>query len=209
LTVCWLRTAADCRRDGEFRAYLQQPDRWRRYDPDLYDRLRLLLNPGTERSIRLAESWALLPQAVYQHEMLGDRGSDRVAYFTATWEMARETSMVFFDPDNGVEVPSIAWGRKGSSKYVYWRELETAAGRGLSVLAYQHFPRRPRGKFVEDMTAAFASHLGASSIQVFRTANVGFFLIPQERHRVALERGAAIVADRWATQFHVTIHDVA
>ena len=207
--VCWLRTAADGRRDGEFRSYLRQPDRWRRYDPELYDRLRLLLDPDTPRSTQLAESWGLLPGAVYQQELLGDQVKDRVAYFEATWGLAREVPLVFFDPDNGVEVPSVPWGRKGSSKYVYWRELQEATTRGHTVLLYQHFPRRPRATFIDGLARELASRLGTSSIQVFRSAHVAFFLIAQERHRDALEPSAALVADRWGAQFHFTVHDVA
>ena len=46
LGVCWLRTVNDGRQDGEFRQYLQRPERWRHHDPELYDALRRLLDQG-------------------------------------------------------------------------------------------------------------------------------------------------------------------
>jgi hypothetical protein len=46
----------------------------------------------------------------------------------------RGTDLIFFDPDNGMEVGSRPWGRRDSCKYLYWREL---------VRAYASARRRP------------------------------------------------------------------
>jgi hypothetical protein len=207
--VCWLRTGADDRRDGEFRSYLQQPSKWRRYDPELYDHLRALLREDTERATLQAEAWDLVPGAIYQHEMIVDDGSARATYFTATWEFFHGIPLLFFDPDNGIEVSSVSWGRQNSSKYVFWRELEEAAARGHSLLVYQHFPRKPREAFIVELAAALLSRLHASQVQVFRTAHVAFLLIPQESHLAAFGRLPALVSDRWSSQFQVSVHHVA
>ena len=54
---------------------------------------------------------------------------------------AQGAEVVFLDPDNGVEVRSRPYGRKDSSKYVYWREVKALAKAGRSVLVYQHYPQ--------------------------------------------------------------------
>jgi hypothetical protein len=57
--------------------------------------------------------------------------------------MKREFSgrdLVFFDPDNGIEVLSKPCGGRDSSKYVYWDELQETYRSGQSVLVYQIFP---------------------------------------------------------------------
>jgi hypothetical protein len=38
--VCWILTPPDDRPDGDMNAYLDQPDRWQAYDPDLFKQLK-------------------------------------------------------------------------------------------------------------------------------------------------------------------------
>ncbi|MCJ7618838.1 MAG: hypothetical protein MUP64_01300, partial [Anaerolineae bacterium] len=38
--VCWMLTPDDGRGDGGFTSYLEQPDKWRHFDPLLFDHLR-------------------------------------------------------------------------------------------------------------------------------------------------------------------------
>ncbi len=35
--VCWMLTPDDGKRDGGFVGYLDQPDKWQGYDPELFD----------------------------------------------------------------------------------------------------------------------------------------------------------------------------
>ena len=42
--VCWMLTADDDRLDGLKTSYLQNPHRWRHYDPPLFDFLKAALN---------------------------------------------------------------------------------------------------------------------------------------------------------------------
>ncbi len=207
--VCWLRTAPDGRRDGEFRDYLHQPGSWRDFDPELYDRLRRLAEPNSTRTTTLAETWDLIPRATYQHRLLTDLASDRATYFAETWHLFRDCPLVFFDPDNGIEVPSVQLGRKGSAKYVYWPELEQASTRGHSILLYQHFPRQPRDEFVKSKVRAMSAQLRPSRVHVFRTAYVGFFLIPNAAHRDMFDSVGEQLKVRWQKQFDVSSYDVA
>ncbi len=201
--ICWLRTANDAGRDGEFRDYLHHPERWRQFDPLLYEGLRRLLEPGIKRSTTHAEQSELIPGATYQHRVLTDRSADRSAYWTETWHLMRDSPLLFLDPDNGIEVSSVKAGRKDSSKYVYWAELEEAAARGHSVLVYQHFPRIPRERFVADVSEQLRARLDSPWVAVFRTAHVGFFLAAQAGHVEALRRVSGVVAERWAGQVEV------
>jgi hypothetical protein len=51
---------------------------------------------------------------------------------------------MFFDPDNCFEVPSKPRSHRGSSKYVYWSEVEETFRMGHSVIVFQHFSREER-----------------------------------------------------------------
>lgn len=203
--ICWLRTAPDGSRDGEFRSYLQQPERWREFDPELYDRLRRLLDPSVSRSVELAEDWGLLPGAIFHHAIVTDHAQERMRYLDDAWRLLRECDLLFFDPDNGVEVRSSGWGQKGSSKYVFWHELERAAARGHSLLIYQHFPRRERSEFVRELADQFFARLNASTVLAIGTSHVAYFLVPQRRHRESFDGVPSALATRWAGQFDVRL----
>lgn len=204
--ICWLRTASDGTRDGEFRAYLEQPERWRAFDPQLYDQLRRLLDPSVSRSVALAESWELLPGVTYHHAIVTDLAQERARYLNEAWRLLRDCDVIFFDPDNGIEVRSAGWGRRRSSKYVFWHELESAATRGHSLLIYQHFPRRERAVFVQALAQQLATRLNAPLVHCIATPHVAYFLVPQERHRDALAGVPGALATRWPGQFLVSSH---
>ena len=198
LGICWLLTADDQRRHGEFRQYLQQPGRWRQYDADLYDRLGSLLLPGTARSIAHARHWDLIPGATYFEEALADGQRAREEYFAAAWEALRDSDVVFFDPDHGIEVHSTRIGGRGSCQFVYWRELTHAYEMEKSILVYQHYPRISREQFVPSLARRLEEQLGARPL-AFRTPHAVLFLVAHDRHRDALSAAPRAVA-RWSGQ---------
>src|SRR5436309_6101642 len=102
--ICWLRTAPDGRQDGEARRYLEQPEQWRHRDSSLYDSLRRLTDPGVARSVVHAETWSLIPGATYFHPFIADAAVDREQYFTSAFTTLSRCQLIFFDPDNGMEV---------------------------------------------------------------------------------------------------------
>jgi len=84
--VCWMLTSDDAGGDGELRAYLTRPGKWRRYDPELYDALSGLLKWGTDRAVRHAQEWGLVPSAKYFEVLLRDDAAARQEYFADAWE---------------------------------------------------------------------------------------------------------------------------
>jgi hypothetical protein len=66
---------------------------------------------------------------------------------------ARGADLAFLEPDNGIEVPSKSVGRKGSSKYVTWREIRPLWRMDCSILIYQHFRREQCTAFRERMAS--------------------------------------------------------
>lgn len=204
--ICWLLTADDGRTDGEFRRYLQEPDRWRDYDPELYDHLRQLLVPGTSRSVSHARSWDLIPGATYYEAPLRDDTPSRNKYFEGAWAGLKECPIIFFDPDNGIEIPSKPIGTKDSAKYLYWREIERAYEAGHSLVLYQHFPRRARDAYTSRLAEQFAAHLGAPLVDSFRTSHVVFFLVARPEHAGAFGRAHEEIHNRWGGQITASAH---
>ena len=209
LGVCWLLTAPDGRSDGEFRRYLEEPGRWRDYDPELYDRLRKLLEPSIARSVQHARTWDLIPGARYYEERLQDDARSRRTYFEGAWNSLKSHPILFLDPDNGIEIPSKRLGAKDSAKYIYWREIDHAYTRGHSLVIYQHFVRESRDAFTARLAVELAGRLQAPLVDSFRTAHVVFFLVARPEHIEAFDRAHDEIHDRWSGQILASAHVAA
>ena len=198
--VLWMLTKDDGRSDGEFRRYLADGSVWSRHDAKLHDALSRLLVPGETRRVTHAERWGLVPGATYFDHVFPDAALARAAVFQEACKKLSPCPFVFLDPDNGVEVKSVSYGRKRSSKYVYWSEMATLFERGHSLLVYQHYQRVKRSAFEDSLAEKFRSRLGAKDVAVFSTPHVAFFLALQESHAVHLPGIRATVGARWRGQ---------
>ena len=204
--VCWMLTPGDGRTDGRFIKYLEQPEKWRRFDPPLYDHLRELVMGQKLRDVRGAETAAILPSCRFAPGLLRDDAEARAEYFETFTDVAKDCDLIFFDPDNGIEVKSKPYGRKDSSKYVYWRELIASFSAEHSLLIYQHFPRVARVPFISSKARELAVKTGAHEVYSFRTPRVLFLLAPQERDWQFLRQRIQKVEDVWGSQIEVASH---
>jgi hypothetical protein len=204
--VCWMLTADDDLGHGAQTDYLQDPDRWRAFDPELFDSLAQCLADPNKRHVGWAETSGMLPSAVFYPRLLTDNADERQEYFGQFLRTAHGCDLVFFDPDNGLEVKSKPYGRKDSCKYLYWRELSETYRSGHSVLVYQHFRREKRDQFIEALSARICEETGATEIISFRTAHVVFLLAPQPHHLDCFRARSKEVAQKWSSKIRVTHH---
>lgn len=195
--MAWMLTAPDGRTDGRHTGYLARPERFRDLDPELFDGLAKAI-AAKRRSVVVAEELGLLPNARYHRTLLGDDLPSRVAYFDKLLWESRACDVVFFDPDNGLEVPSTPMGRRGSSKYLYWAELEKTLQSGTTIVVYQHFPRVARDTYVAGVRAEIRRRLRSDSL-VLRTPRVAFLVIPNKLHDATVRDRARATALRWAS----------
>ena len=124
--VCWMLTPDDCTTDGKFIDYLQQPAEYRHLDLELFDKLKYYVSAAGERRLSAVDEARILPSAKCYSEVLPDDANGRRNYFLSFWKLAEGCDLIFFDPDNGMEVKSKPSGKAGSSKYLYWPELVQA-----------------------------------------------------------------------------------
>ena len=113
--VCWMLTNADARSDGNKRFYLRQPGRWRAFDADLFDRLADLPSRPDLADLRRIENDGVVPNAVFFNDGAPDGRPARETFHRACLARFAGCDLAFFDPDNGLEVPSRPKGRKDSS----------------------------------------------------------------------------------------------
>lgn len=204
--VCWMLTPDDGRADGSLTDYLHEPEKWEHFDSPLFDHLRDLVLHRNLRDVRGVETVAILPSCRFAPGLLPDDAEGRVAYFETFAGVTEGCELIFFDPDNGIEVPSKRYGLKDSSKYVYWREIEESFKAGLSLLIYQHFPREKRDPYIKSRARELAQKTGAQDVFSFRTPRVLFLLAPQEERLEFFRDRSGEVVDRWGSQIAVVRH---
>jgi hypothetical protein len=204
--ICWMLTPPDGRTDGSALRYLRQPDGFRHLAPDLFDLLHGAVMIDKDRRVARLEGATFLLNTLYYSSFLPDDKEGRLAYFREAAARLQSADWVFFDPDNGIEVPSMALGRKGSSKFLYWHEVMATYRAGQSALIYQHFPRTARGPYIERLALSLRERTGARTVFSFRTSRVVFFLASRDRHEEHFRAQATGVMRKWGAQIVVSEH---
>jgi hypothetical protein len=203
--VVWMRTQDDGRSDGRQTTYLNRPERWKRYDPQLFEALADLVREG-QRNLRAVEESGILRGARFLGACLTDDVAGREAYFALLLRRASGRDLLFLDPDNGIEVASVPYGRAGSSRYLYLREVEALYRAGPSLLLYQHFPRVERAPFVRRVATRCLAVTEAPLAVSFRTRRVFFLLLPQPNEEAPYLRRSEAVARAWEREIEVAVH---
>ena len=207
--VCWVLTEDDDRADGRRIRYLERPDTWRSYDPIVYEHLRESVLRKGIRNVNSIERANILHNCRFYKEYIHDDIDLRDEFFNKFFKFARGAGLVFFDPDNGLEVKSVPRGRKSSSKYVYWDEVKASYLAGHSLMIYQHFPRRPRQPFLQNLVRRFRDFVTARQVFSYCTFHVAFLLIPQPRHEDMFLENTDKVTEIWGEIIKVRKHKLA
>lgn len=195
VTVCWMLTPDDSRTDGNRREYLDKPERYRHHDPELFDTLAGDLRQA--RDIKSIEEGDILPNARFLSDPIEDLQEVRDAYFHRLFAALATRSLLFFDPDNGLDVATVRPGRRNSSKYLFRDELGAVLDAGHSAIVYQHFPRVERQRFVSSVFESVASAIRDLRCACVYTSHVAYLLFLQEPHTGVCE-AAHDFARGWA-----------
>jgi hypothetical protein len=190
--VCWMLTEADGSGQGAKRGFLKQPKVWSAYDPALFD--ALAKTPATPHlsDLQRIEADGIVPDATFFNEATPDKLAERQAFHARCMTTFVDSDLVFFDPDNGLEVKSVPKGRKRSNKYLFLDEIADHYAAGRSVLVYQHLGHNlPRKAFAEEKAAKLWGVLPGASMLAFDTAHVVFLLAARPEHAKRVVAAAA------------------
>ena len=199
--VCWMLTPSDGRNDGNFLAYLKRPGEFRRHDPDLFDLLARLAGDFTTRRLIEIESSGIIAGAKYFNAETPQDRVRREAYFLECAVAFADRDLVFFDPDNGLDVLSIPKGRKDSPKFVFLDEVEGFYAAGKSILIYQHFPRVQRDAFAASCATRLKTVAPGAEIWRFATSHVLFLLLIHPDAPSSLTEALHDASGRWDPSF--------
>jgi hypothetical protein len=206
--VCWMLTADIGGPNGKKIGYLHEPDDWEYFDHSLFYALHQAVIIYSDRNVARAEHPGILDPAIFDSysEQLKDKRDEREKYFQEFLSRAEGRDLVFFDPDNGLEVKGLPAGRKGSSKFLYFDELSRAFNRQHSILVFQFFMKIAAEKVINERTKQVFSRLDVDEIASFKTNNVIFFLIPQTKDLKQLKERSERVGKVWSGQINPCWH---
>lgn len=198
--LLWMLTADDGRTDGQRTDYLKYPGRWRRFDPALFGFLADTVLVQGRRDVAVVAESGLLANTVHHASRLTDSKRERTDYFREALSVLAPTDLVFFDPDNGIEVPSVRYGTAGSRRYLYWREVEATWAAGHSLLIFQHFGRVRRSAFTCRLSMELQGRAPGARVVALVTGYVLFLAAVQPSHIDRFNRALALVSERWTGQ---------
>lgn len=201
--VCWMRTPKDDTTHGNRTDYLEQPKKWRHYDPELFDKLHNIVVVNKNRKVSGIEISDILPNAYFHHDELRQGILEREEYYKKALDKFKDAKLVFFDPDIGMEVQSVKRGTKNSIKYLYWDELKLFK-KLESVLIYQHFRRKKgenREQFSKIILNEVKEKLEAYGGYALRTAHVVFLLVFHETLEKHYNACIQKLKEQWRDQF--------
>jgi hypothetical protein len=199
--VCWMMTHSDGRTDGGKIQYLTNSRRWRDYDPELFDCLANAVRSG--RNVRQIQKASILPNCTFYNDVVPESLNSRGVWTSQALKKFSDVDLVFFDPDNGIEVRSTRIGRKGSSKFVYWNEMEATWSQGYSLLVFQHFPRQNRLKYISQLTGEFSKRLVGAEVVPIITSNVVYVLAYHPQHKSKAQQAIDSIIKTWLDQVRI------
>ena len=163
IDVCWMLTPDDKRQDGRKVSYLF--NELKRSDRKIYDCLRNLIIQGI-RNVEAIEQSGILPIRKY-YKQLDDINLEDMP------------ELLFLDPDNGIEVNSTPYGKTGSDRYVYFRDMDKFLDRGSDLLIYQHYPRVNHETYHQKKTSEIMDNWAQVQVIHFDRGTIDFILVKQ------------------------------
>lgn len=206
--VCWMLTEDDATSHGKFTGYLKRPGRWEKYDCGLLWRLRESVLIKHMRNVAQMRSMGIVPAAKCHEWYVRDERSQRAGYFRRAFRKFKGVDLIFFDPDNGIEVQRPPRGAKGSSKFLYWEEVRQGTKSGKSLLIFQIFPPKPHQPFIAERLRDIKIHTGAPEVHTFKAPKVAFFLVVQRKHSKFLHgRIEEVKRSAWQRDRQIMVYD--
>ena len=111
--------------------------------------------------------------------------TQRNKYFSSATKKCNDCQLIFFDPDNGFEVPSVKKGNTKSEKYLYWEEFKYLYEPHKEYVIFQHYNLSERRNNLQIRLAETLKTIDPSKeIVSFSTAHVAFIYVAESKEKV-------------------------
>lgn len=205
--------------DGKHIGYLDDTKRkniveFRSCDPILYKQLQEIAN--TYRTIRSIQNSNVMPLGtVFYDRVLSyhtvqnsiARKNLRKQWYESGYKQLELCDIVYFDPDNGLEVESVGKYKDKGPKYVWHDELTDYYNRGQSLIIYNHRSREPQRMYLKrfDRIVEMASELQNIIMLRYRRGTTrDYVLLMQPSHRIEILGNIKKLIDSpWSRHFSI------
>jgi hypothetical protein len=201
--IVWMKTLDKISGKGDI-GYLKKPQKYRNYNEKLFDEINMLVGDG-KRTIEEVQKINTLSKYTFYSEPLNDNIGDREKYFESVYSLAGSFSLIFFDPDNGIEIESCKYGRKESSKFIYWKEIIKIWDMKKDILIYKHFPRMEKHyPFALELIDKCNNKLSNVKIMPFVTRDVLFLYLTRKSEDIITTIKNTLL-NRWKNEFKLIV----
>lgn len=205
LAVCWMLTPDDNTSHGNRTEYLNLsiPNVYNKFDSKLFNYfIDLDIVNGKNRHVKNAQNIDCLPlTSLFYAETVPSKKDARAEYFHKFLMKSKGFDIVFYDPDNGLNIKTRRYGTRYSFKHLYWCELSVSYSYGHSIILYQHFGMQPGGRdlFIEKIANDLKLSIGIDEIYSFKTSHMVFFLLPQAIHTNVFDKRIEYLKENWSS----------
>ena len=197
LSVNWYRVEPKKPAKQDDVNYLFEPQRYREYDPVLFDALHKVVVQKQERRIEEIEQ-ANLFSATFSSETIS---VDRSMWHKRALRRTEAAKVVFLDPDNGLETIKMHQTNGATKKHVKWEELRDYYTRGQNVILYQHRPQMTaKDKCIASIMEFQKNYLMADCVKLLefpKYTNRFYFMFVHERDRAIFEQICKKMTQKW------------
>ena len=197
LAVHWNRTPDDDSTDGNKVTYLRDSLNWRHFDPRIFDAIATSIRNG-DRRLRLFEELGFITESIFCYDLWKNTSEERHKSVDNLLNRIDNSFLVFLDPDNGLEVPSVNHNSKNSRKYVYFSELRKFWNNGNQFLIYQHYPRAPRTEYLTKRFIEIRERLKqVGTIFALSTSHAAFIFVTKQEKGAPLYSTLKRFSEKW------------
>jgi hypothetical protein len=127
--------------DGKFITYLESENHdFLKVDGGLFTELKGLV-ASSKRSVDAVQESDILPlQTSYFSEKV-PQGTNRFPWHDSSLKKLAACDIIFYDPDNGLEVKSFGKLHPNAIKHIFFDEIRDTYRAGKSIIIYQHTDR--------------------------------------------------------------------
>lgn len=200
LSVNWYKvtpTQHGKQKDGKYTNYLSFPALYRAYDPILFDSLKQIVDVEVDRRTARIEQEQLFSAVYFSEEI----GKDRTKWHEQALIQTQGTSVVFLDPDNGLETEHMHRTHGATVKHVTWEELKSYYARGQNVILYQHRPQiTTKDVCIEEVMRFQRMYLHADCVRLLefpKYTNRFYFMFLHQKDAGAFERICRSMTEKW------------
>jgi hypothetical protein len=205
---------------GNFIGYLKpsriNEQKFRTCDPNLYCKLQTIVDANI-RKVSTIEKINILPSGTCFFSKLisynytkdkENRLRYRDSWIDESLNMLSSCNLIFYDPDNGIEIESVKKHHKRAGKYVFYDEISNYYNKCKSLIIYNHRSMEENDNYLRrfrKISERIAVNTKIYYLRFHRFNVRDYVFIPQQKHEeILLLKVEKFLSSEWGRQRHFT-----